>query len=52
MKASELVTELQNLIAIHGDKEMAIDDGLALRPVDEVDVSADEAEDVIILWMD
>ncbi|WP_155890754.1 hypothetical protein [Desulfuromonas sp. TF] len=52
MRASELISQLQDIIAIHGDKEMAIDDGQSLRPIEEVDVTAEEDEDAIVLWMD
>lgn len=42
MKASEMITELQNLVAVHGDKEVAFDDGWELRAVAEVEESAEE----------
>lgn len=42
MKASELISELQNLIAVHGDKEVAIDDGWELRAIVEIEEAAEE----------
>jgi hypothetical protein len=48
MKASELVTELQNLIAIHGDKDLAFDDGWSLLAIESVDLSAEEDDCIAI----
>jgi hypothetical protein len=50
MKASELIEELESLIAAHGDQDVTIDDGSNLLGIGEVDVSADETEDSFILW--
>lgn len=51
MKASEVEAELKRLRELHGDLEVAIDDGLALRPIDEIDCGCEE-DDCIVLWMD
>lgn len=50
MKASEMVKELQNLIAANGDQEVAVDDGWNLRPVDEV--GGIEEDDCFVIWME
>lgn len=50
MMASELIKELETLVAVHGDKQIYIDDTWQLRPLDEVDVSAEEDEGIILWW--
>ncbi len=49
MKASTLIAHLQELVAKHGDKEIAIDDGFDLAQITEVDLSAEE-DDAIVIW--
>ncbi len=48
MKASEFLEELQSQIAEHGDKEMAVEVGLFLCDVTEVDLVPEE--DRIVIW--
>lgn len=49
MKASELITELQNMQVLHGDFEVKVDTGEQLEEIEEVDVDCEE--DVIVIWM-
>jgi hypothetical protein len=48
MQASQIVAQLQELIAVHGDQVALIDDGMHLREVEDIDLGA--SDEGIIIW--
>lgn len=48
MKLSELTTILHRLELDYGDMEVSIDDGMALRQVEDVDLGA--SDEGIVIW--
>jgi hypothetical protein len=49
MKASEVIEFLQELIDVHGDKDVAIDDGVELAEITEINLGSEE-DDTIVIW--
>lgn len=49
MKASEVIELLQELINDYGDKNVAIDDGVMLAEITEINLGSEE-DDAIVIW--
>jgi len=51
VNASELVAKLERMIHLYGDKEVAVDNGLSLQPIEDIDLGSEEDDNPIVIWV-